>query len=169
MNTSQGMNPIQAFCNKTGFPFLGEAAAVVPIIFEFGKRTQTTELIIILHHGWGGTNSRQKGADVNKYIQYSKGFDNFDISLFGHTHNFLIMPDIILDCRTKKQWVEEKIILVGVCGTFLKTLGKGKDAPYSERNGYPARIISWGEIDIGFKEDHIGSTKVRYPHIVPSS
>lgn len=168
INTSHGMNPIQYFCAQTGFPYLAEYSAIVPLVFMFGKRGTRRNLIIVCHHGWGGTNSRQKGADWNKYTAYSKGFDNFDISLFGHTHNFGCVPDIILDCATKTSFVKEKIILVGICGTFLRTLEKGKGSSYSERGGMPPRVISWLEIDIGFREDHKGNLYIKYPHIVPS-
>jgi hypothetical protein len=167
--TSHGMNPIQHFCSQLSYPYLAEYSAVIPICFHISRHDSTRQLVIIAHHGWGGTNSRQKGADVNKYVMYSKGFDNFDIALYGHTHGYFVMPDIILDCATKAHYIQEKIILVGLCGTFLKTLEKGKGSNYSERAGMPARVISWLEIDIGFREDHNGNLHLKYPHIVPSS
>lgn len=170
VQTSHGMNPIIHFCEQMGYPYLAEYSAVIPIIFTFSKRGERRELIIIAHHGWGGTNSRQKGGDVNKYILYSKGFDNFDISLFGHTHGYFCIPDVVLNCKTKKDYVEEKVILIGACGTFLKTLEKGKSSTYSERGGMPPRVLSWLEIDIGFKEKFPeGNVYIRYPHILPSS
>ena len=168
--TSFGMNPIAYMCGQMRIPYLAEYSAVVPITFSFGKRSEKKLLTIIIHHGWGGTNSRQIGADWNKYTHYSKSnFDNWDISVFGHTHNIGVLPTTIMDCNTQTNFIHEKVCLVGIAGTFLKTLEKGSGSTYAERGGYPPRVISWLEIDIGFKEDANGNVYFRYPHIVPSS
>ena len=171
--TSFGINPVAYMCSQLGIPHLAEYSAVVPIVFTFGNRTSHAMLTLILHHGWGGTNSRQKGADWNKYTAYSKGnYDNWDISVFGHTHNFGCLPDTIMDCNTHTDFVKEKIVLVGIVGTFLKTIehetADSKGSSYSERGGYPPRVISWLEIDVGFRSDDNGNVFFRYPHIVPS-
>lgn len=174
VHTSSGMNPIQAFCVATGYRYLGEYSAVIPLSFHFHKTAKRADLLIVCHHGWGGTNSRQKGADVNKYIQHSKGFDNWDICLYGHTHNFFVVPDVILDCKSKHKWVEQKIVLIGATGTFLRTYERGKSSTYSERGGMSPRVLSWLEIDIEIAQQgnhNKGENNIvfRYPHIVPSS
>jgi len=168
--TSFGMNPVAHLCSQLKIPHLAEYSAVVPLSFHFGKRSATVSLIIICHHGWGGSNSRQKGGDWNKYCMHSKSnFDNWDIAVYGHTHNFGVLPDTIMDCQTLTSKVKEKIVLIGISGTFLRTLENGPGSTYSERGGYPPRLISWLEIDVGFKEDDKGNVALRYPHIVPSS
>jgi len=174
VNTSSGMNPVQAFCMMTGYRFLGEYSAIVPISFHLKNTSKRADLIIIMHHGWGGSNSRQKGADVNKYIQHAKGFDNWDIALYGHTHNFFCISDIVLDCKSRKSWVEQKIVIVGATGTFLKTYEQGKSSTYSERGGMSPRVLSWLEIDLelyrtGNHQTGEDGLAFRYPHIVPSS
>jgi len=176
MNTSSGMNPIQSFCVQTGYPYLAEYSAVIPISFHLKNTNKRADLVIVCHHGFGGTNSRQKGADVNKYINFSKGFDSWDISLFGHTHNYFIIPDIVLDCKSKRNWIEQKLVLIGATGTFLKTMEEGKGSTYAERAGMPPRVLSWLEIDIelvrrGNHHQVVEGDRLefRYPHIVPSS
>jgi hypothetical protein len=169
--TSFGMNPVAYMCAQMKVPYLAEYSAVVPIVFHLtSKGNKHILLTIIAHHGWGGTNSRQIGADWNKYTYYSKSnFDNWDISVFGHTHNIGVLPTTIMDCCTKTNFVHEKVVLVGIAGTFLKTLEKGKGSTYAERGGYPPRVISWLEIDVGFKRlDNNANYGLRYPHIVPS-
>lgn len=171
--TSFGMNPVAYMCGELKIPHLAEYSAVVPVIFSL-KGNTTILLTIIIHHGWGGTNSRQKGSDWNKYTAYCKSnYDNWDIAVFGHTHNFGCLPDTIMDCNTKTDFVKEKIVLVGIAGTFLKTIEHEtqtiKGSSYSERGGYPPRVISWLEIDVGFKRlDSNANYGLRYPHIVPS-
>jgi hypothetical protein len=175
VHTSSGMNPIQVYCMRTGYRYLAEYSAVIPISFHMQSSSKRADLVIICHHGWGGTNSRQRGADVNKYIQNSRGYDNWDIALYGHTHNFFCIPDIVLDCKSKKGWIEQKIVLIGATGTFLRTLGGGKESTYSERGGMPPRVLSWLEIDVELarKGNHSkvepDTLVFRYPHIVPSS
>lgn len=175
VHTSSGMNPIQAFCVMTGYPYLAEYSAVVPISFHIRNTSKRADLIIICHHGWGGTNSRQKGADFNKYCLHAKGYDNWDIALYGHTHNYFCIPDIILDCKSRPNWIEQKIVLVGATGTFLRTFGEGKESTYSERGGMPPRVLSWLEIDIelvrrgNHHKKEPDALAFRYPHIVPSS
>jgi len=175
INTSSGMNPIQAFCMMAGYSYLAEYSAVVPLSFHLKNTNKRADLIIICHHGWGGSNSRQKGSDFNKYCLHAKGYDNWDIALYGHTHNFFCVPDIVLDCKSRKEWIDQKIVLVGATGTFLRTFGEGKESTYSERGGMPPRVLSWLEIDIELlrrgnhnkaKDDGL---VFRYPHIVPSS
>jgi len=174
-NTSNGMNPVQSFCMQTGYSYLAEYSAVVPISFHLKNTNKRADLLIICHHGWGGSNSRQKGSDVNKFIQHSKGYDNWDIALYGHTHNFFAIPDIVIDCKSKPHWIEEKLVIIGATGTFLKTLGKQKDSTYSERGGMPPRVLSWLEIDIelvrvgNHHKQEPDVLRFRYPHIVPSS
>jgi hypothetical protein len=169
--TSFGMNPVAYMCGELKIPYLAEYSAIVPVVFDIkNKGRMTLMLTIIAHHGWGGTNSRQIGADWNKYTHYSKSnFDNWDISVFGHTHNIGVLPTTIMDCTTKTNFVREKVVLVGIAGTFLKTLEKGSGSTYSERGGYPPRVISWLEIDVGFKRLNASANYgLRYPHIVPS-
>jgi len=95
------------------FPHLAEYSAIVPIVFKFGKRGSHKELIIKIHHGWGGSNSRQSGADLNKFIMDSKNYDNWDISIYGHTHNFFCQPVVILDCKARTDRIDESLRLVG--------------------------------------------------------
>jgi hypothetical protein len=160
----------------TGYPYLAEYSAVVPISFHIKNSTKRADLVIICHHGWGGSNSRQMGGDINKFLLHAKsGFDNFDIALYGHVHKLFCIPDIILDCKSRKNWIEQKIVLVGTVGTFLRTMEEGKGSTYAERGGMPPRVLSWLEVDIELYRtgDHKkrggDSLGFRYPHIVPSS
>jgi hypothetical protein len=174
VHTSSGMNPIQEFCRRTGYKYLAEYSAVLPLSFHLKNSEKRADLLIVIHHGWGGSSSRQKGNDVNKFINHAKGFDNWDISLYGHTHNFFCIPDIVLDCKSKKSWIEQKIVLVGATGTFLKTYERDKSSTYSERQGMSTRVLSWLEIDVELVRSGNHRTKepdalsFRYPHIVPS-
>jgi len=170
--TSTGINPIAYFCAMTKIPHLAEYSAVVPIVFKFGRRGTRKELILKVHHGWGGSSSRQTGSDHNKYIADSKNYDNWDISCYGHTHNFFADPIIVLDCKARTDFIDESIRLVCCAGTFLRTLEKEtedkKGSNYSERAGMPPRVLSWLEIEVGFREDTDGNIYFRYPRQVPS-
>ena len=154
------------------FPHLAEYSAVVPVVFKFGNRGTRKELVIKIHHGWGGTNSRQTGSDHNKYAMDAKNYDNWDIAIYGHTHNFFCDPVVVMDCKARTDRIDESLRLVGCAGTFLRTLENEskteKGAPYSERGGMPPRVISWLEIEVGFREDKTGNVYFRYPRQIPS-
>ncbi len=169
VQTSFSMNPIAHLCSQLKYPHLAEYSAVVPLIFRIKGSNAMADCIIKIHHGWGGTNSRQQGAGHNKYILDAKGYDNWDIALYGHIHDLWADPIVVLDCKSRIHNVEEKVKIVGCCGTFLKTLEKGKTSTYSERMGMPPRVISWLEIEIGFRTDHNKQNlRLRFPRQVPS-
>lgn len=172
VQTSTGINPIAYFCSEMKYPHLAEYSAVVPIVFSFGKRESAKELIIKIHHGWGGGNSRQTGADHNKFALDARLYDNWDIAIYGHTHNFFCDPVVVMDCKARTDRIDESLRLVGCSGTFLKTLENEtaleKGAPYSERFGMAPRVISWLEIEVGFQTDHMGNIYFRYPRQIPS-
>ncbi len=167
--TSFGINPIAYFCSELKYPHLAEYSAIIPLLFKVRNSDACIYCIIKAHHGFGGGSSRMEGNNHNKFIADSKNYDNWNISLYGHVHGLWADPIVILDCKTKTNNVDERIGIVACCGTFLKTLEKGKTAPYSERFGMPPRVISWQEIEIGFKtKAHKSEIHLRFPRQVPS-
>jgi hypothetical protein len=96
---------------------------------EGGGRT----LRIRGHHGWGGGGSRTQGYPLTKYSRDMARWDA-DVYLYGHDHVK------ITDRIPRMSFTNNRIIsrdkLIGVCGTFLKTLSQSDEPTYSEAAGY---------------------------------
>lgn len=89
------------------------------------------------HHGWGG-GSRTQGADLTKYSKDMASWDA-DVFLYGHVHRR--QTDTIRRLSFNNRRVIARPKIIGICGTFLKTVSRDEYPTYSERAGYPPTEI----------------------------
>ena len=130
-----GTNPIKRLCKELDTTFLGYSCLYKISLNENGSRVRV--IVIRLHHGWGG-GSRTRGADITKY-EKDMGKWNADIFFYGHVHKLQYdkMPRLGL-CGMK---LIAKPIILGICGTFIKTYTETSDPTYAEIKGYPPAEI----------------------------
>jgi len=111
-------------CNDLGIRNLGYMALVrLHFKHDVGKTgSHFAKLDLILHHGWGG--GRTDGADINKLDDLLRDYD-CDIAIAGHTHKYWA-PKSVQYKLNHQDVFEPRLRLKGRSGTFLKTVGIGK-------------------------------------------
>lgn len=149
--TIHNVDPIQHLCTKLNHPYL-TYSAFVPICINYcGRRLS---IMILAHHGFGGTNARKEGSGINAYIDHAMRFEGWDIAVYGHRHDRWIktVPRIRPQShgvRDKPAWVRSVDRKVAQCGTYLRTLSHEDYPTYAERMGYPPRPLGCLKIKIG--------------------
>ena len=102
-------------------------------------------IIIKGHHGWGGV-CRTEGGELTKYSRDMMYWDA-DVFLFGHGHKRDGKRIPRLGMTGDK--LTSRPMLIGLCGTYLKTYSGTKDSTYGEERGYPP--VEIGGITVNIK------------------
>jgi len=126
-----GTNPTKRMCKELETEFLGYSGLIRLVLSENKSRIRT--VIIRWHHGWGG-GSRTQGADLTKF---SKDMLYWDADVFLYSHVHRKQSDRIPRLGLSGKKLIAKPMLLGICGTFLKTYSETGDPSYSEVKGYP--------------------------------
>jgi len=160
--TDTQIDPTQRMCSILGHTYLGYSA-FVPVVFEFKTRKSKVAMMIMAHHGFGGTNARKEGGGFNSYIDHALRYEGWDLALYGHRHDRWtktvprIHPQILNGTSRKPAWVKAIDRKVCQCGTYLRTLAKGVYPTYSEVKGYPPRPIGSLVLEVGcFRDQSLG-------------
>ena len=140
-----GTDLIARLCKRLGTLNLGYSGLLKLKLNENGARGRT--VVIRYHHGWGG-GSRTQGADLTKYSKDMAYWDA-DIFLYGHVHKS--QCDIIPRLGMSGNKLIAKPLILGICGTFLRTYTNSIQPTYSEVKGYPPTIL--GGIVVTIKPD----------------
>ena len=152
--TETQIDPTQRLCAILGHPYLGYSA-FVPITFTVGKQNTVTGMMVMAHHGFGGTNARKEGGGLNSYIDHALRYEGWDLALYGHRHDRWsktvprIHPQSLGGNSVKPAWVRAIDRKVCQCGTYMRTLARGIYPTYSEKAGYPPRPIGALVLEIG--------------------
>jgi hypothetical protein len=130
-----GTNPMKRLCEMLGCKFLGYTW-LIKLLFSSDKGGRGRAVVIYGTHGWGG-GSRTQGADLTKFSKHIGSWDA-DCFLFGHVHRKQSdrIPRLGL-AADKALTLVAKPQLIGITGTWLKTLSATADPTYSELKGYP--------------------------------
>ena len=144
-----GTDIIKRMCDSLECKYLGYSGLLRLTLHENGGRGRS--VIIRYHHGWGG-GSRTQGADITKYSKDAIHWDA-DIFLFGHVHKK--QTDRIPRLGLAGNSLVHKPILLGICGTFLRTYSKTIDSTYSEEKGYPPVEIGGLIINVQPTREHL--------------
>ncbi len=126
-----GTDPMGRLCKRLGVAYLGYSGLMKIVLRQKNGGGKT--VVIRYHHGWGG-GSRTQGADLTKYSKDIAYWDA-DVYLYGHVHRR--QSDRIPRMGMSGDKLISKPIMLGICGTFLKTYTAGTSATYSEIKGYP--------------------------------
>jgi len=126
-----GTDTVKRMCDVLGCKYLGYSGLLRLALHENGARGRA--IIIRYHHGWGG-GSRTQGADITKFSKDALHWDA-SVFLFGHVHKR--QSDRIPRLGLVGNTLTAKPILLGICGTFLRTYSKTTDSTYAEEKGYP--------------------------------
>jgi len=119
-------------CEALDVPFSGYSC-LIRLIFKPKDGGRSKNVIIRVHHGWGG-GSRTQGADLTKFSRDVQYWDA-DLFLYGHVHRKQTdqIPRLGLD--------GDKLIAkpqtICICGSYLKTYSDSVSPSYSEKSGYP--------------------------------
>lgn len=145
-----GVDPIERLCIMLNHIYLGYSAFIPITIEYFGARIS---LMIMAHHGFGGTNARKEGSSVNAYIDHCMRYEGWDVAAYGHRHDRWIktVPRIKPQqtIRTKPAWIRAIDRIVLQSGTYLRTLSHSKYPTYSEKAGYVPRPLGCLVLEIG--------------------
>ena len=139
-------NITRRICKELGVANLGYSAIISLKLRPEGAthRGMFREFNVLLHHGWGGSNSTEGGA-MTTYAKHSSHFDNIDAAFYGHKHDYMYkrISRVGIDQAGNQQ---HRDILVGLVGTFLKTLNSKADPSWAETKGFPPRFLRGGWI-----------------------
>lgn len=130
-----GTDPAGRLAKMLECPYLGYSGLIRLILSEKGDRGRT--VVIRWHHGWGG-GSRTQGNDLTKYSKDIAYWDA-DVFLYGHVHKK--QTDEIPRLGLSGEKLISKPLIIGICGTYLKTYTQTPDSTYSEEAGYPPTLI----------------------------
>ena len=138
-----GTDPTDRMCKTLQVKNLGYSGLLKLILREGDNRSRT--VIIRYHHGWGG-GSRTQGGDLTKFSKDLLSWDA-DVFLYGHVHRK--QSDRVPRIGLSGVKFINRSMLIGICGTFLKTYGNSDLASYGEIKGYPPTEI--GGITLNIK------------------
>jgi hypothetical protein len=127
-----GHDPIGTLCKDFGCKHLGYSG-LLKLILHDTKGTRSRTVVIRYHHGWGG-GGRTLGNSLTKY---EKDIKNWDANIFLYGHDHQRKGDRIPRLGLSGNKLISKPILIGVCGSYLKTYTETHEPSYSEEKGYP--------------------------------
>lgn len=157
--TEYNVDPVESLCMKLAHPYLGYSA-FVPLIIDY--KSSSVSCMLLVHHGFGGTNSRKEGAGLNAYIDHALRYEGWNIALYGHRHDKwakpipIIVPQHMGGKLQRPGWVKSIDRLVCQCGTYMRTLSHGEYPTYSEKAGYPPKPIGALIVKFGIDRTQAG-------------
>lgn len=147
MRTSQNVDVHQAFCDRLGITNMTDEAF---IRLRFRRLDSSSTIKIYLRHGYGS--GRTAGAEPNKLERMLSEWEDADVCLTGHTHNFcLLPPKPVLYIPSAGRLPERplyKYRYAANCGCWLLSHYPGRGT-YESMACYPARpmmtmkIVIW--------------------------
>jgi hypothetical protein len=132
-------NDIQRYCEKMKVPYL-DYMGVLDIDYEGYLYT------IAFHHGAGG--GTMIGGQMNRLMNFTKNFENYDAVIAAHTHQLAALPPRISIYRDKiKHHNVDKYCFPAYTGSFFCTYKEGL-SEYGERNMYTPLPIGYAIITL---------------------
>ena len=110
------------------------------------KKSNTTTVVIYVHHGYGG--GRMEGGKALKLGRLPKSY-RADIYLYAHSHVKLIQPVHTIEPARTADTLVGRDLWGCMTGTFLRSYDpRGKLEVYSEEQDYPPTTLGAIEIQL---------------------
>jgi hypothetical protein len=140
-----GLDLSAQICAELGHKYLGYSAYVPLRIYQDSNIKTWKPLMILAHHGFGGSGARWEGSALNAYIQHALRYGAWDIAAYGHRHDrwlkVLSVMDPFYNNVSGERWVKDSERIVLQAGTYLRTLSHGPLPSYSEKRGMSPRPL----------------------------
>lgn len=142
---SVGLDPVAVACELNGLTYCGAEGYITLSVGDWGrgKKRSPVKYLMFLTHGTGG--GRTVGSKVNALMRHSD-IVVADIYVQGHTHQPLVVPDVIYVPDTRRERIVERDQLFVNAASFIKRDSYAKDfsfAPQSRK--HPVIMLSGRE------------------------
>jgi len=140
-------NDIQRYCKKVKVSYMDYMGT---LDFDYSGYTYS----VVFHHGAGGGTTI--GGQMNRLMNFTKIFGNYDAVIMAHTHQLAALPPSIILTRDKKTHSNiDKYCFPAYTGSFFCTYKEGL-SQYGEIKAYPPLPIGFNVITLedGLAQSH---------------